>query len=120
MAEDPVAQYKEVLGMVGEATLRMSEYESRQAMRLSDEVTDAKRAVSEATDVESKVSKEITAWWQQVRSRLSNLRWIIPGPLPTPEPDADPQRLNEYLSQVEPATDDLLGAIRKASRGGRF
>lgn len=119
MADDPVALYKEVLGRVGEATQHMSEYESRRAMRLTEEVHEAKRAVTEATEVESTVSTEIAAWWQQVRSRLSNLRWIIPGPLPTSEPDADPKRLSEYLSQVEPATDELLGAIRKASRGRR-
>jgi pantothenate synthetase len=115
--EDPVARYKELLGLASDATHQMSEYQRRRAVELVEEVADAQRAITRAAEAESKVVSEITEWWREMRATMASLRWITPGPLPKPDTAADPELLSEYLSRIEPLTEELRAAMRKAGRG---
>jgi hypothetical protein len=119
LTDDPVARYKELLGIVSQATQRMADHERRRATELAGELTAAKRAIGEASEAETKVGTEISAWWQRIATRMTGLRWITPGPRPIPDPNADPAELDTYLAAIEPATDELQGALRRAGGPAR-
>ena len=118
--DDPIAEYRHLLGTIAETSRRMSEHAAGRVAALSGGLGGAERAIAAEAEAEARVVEEIGAWWQhRVASRLAHLRWISPGPRPTADPSADPGRLDEYLAQIEPASDALFAAVAAASRRGR-
>lgn len=113
--DDPVAQYKETLTAAREAAARSSERERRRATELANEIAEAERAITAAADEEQQVSQEIHAWWRRVAATVADVKWLSAGRRPAPDPAARPERLAEYLGEIEPATDALKSALRKAS-----
>lgn len=114
-APDPASRYKALLGIAHQAAQEFREQESARAAKLGGEIHAAGRAVESARKKEEAVTKEVTGWWAEVTLRLTKLRWTTPGPRPKPDPEGQPELLDEYMSQVLPATDKVYSALRRAA-----
>lgn len=114
-ADDPVAQYKELLETARQAAQQLTETERRRTVELVAEIAAADKAITAATEAETQVSQEISAWWRQVVAGIADVKWIKPGQRPAPDPAGRPERLTDYLAEIEPATDALKAALRKAA-----
>lgn len=114
-ADDPVTQYKEILDTTRQAARKLAERERRRMVELIAEIAAADKAIKAATEAENQVVQEISAWWRQVATWMTGLGWITPGRPPEPDPTGRPERLEDYLAEIEPATDALMAAIRKAA-----
>ncbi|CAM3717914.1 hypothetical protein KIPE111705_21645 [Kibdelosporangium persicum] len=112
--QDPVAQYKEILDLTRQAAQKLAERERRRRVELVTEIAAAEKEIKSAAAQEEQVRKEITAWWRQVTARLAGLTWITPGRPPEPDPAGRPDRLDDYLAEIEPATNTFTAALRKA------
>lgn len=115
LPDDPVARYKETLATARDAAKRAGERERRRLTELAGEVAEADRAITAANEEEEQVSAEVRAWWRQLASQVTDLKWFSLGPRPEADPAARPEQLQEYLAEIEPATDALRSALRKAS-----
>jgi hypothetical protein len=113
--EDPVAKYKETLDITRQAARKLQERERRRRVDLIAEITAADKRIAAATEAEQQVTKEITAWWRQVTAKLAGLTWIKVGRPPEPDKAGRPDRLDDYLAEIEPATNLLYAAIRRAT-----
>jgi hypothetical protein len=114
-ADDPVTQYKEILDTTRQAARKLAERERRRTVELVTEIAAADKAIKAATEAETQVAQEISAWWRQVAAGMAGLAWITPGRPPEPDPAGKPERLEDYLAEIEPATNTLVAALRKAS-----
>ena len=115
MSTDPVAEYKEILDVTRQAAQRLAERERRRATELVTEIAAADKAIKAATEAETELAKQIAGWWRQVAAKLVTLNWITPGRPPEPDPAGRPELLDDYIAEIEPATNTLLAALRKAS-----
>jgi hypothetical protein len=114
-ADDPVALYKEILDTTRRASLKLSEGERKRTIELAAEIRDADRAIKAATEKETQASQEITAWWREVAARMTGLTWITPGRPPEPDPEARAKLLDDYMAEIQPRTNALIAALRRAS-----
>jgi hypothetical protein len=114
-ADDPVAQYKEILDTTRQAALKLSERERKRTVELIAEIREADKAIKAATEKEIKVKQEIGEWWREVAARMAGLGWITPGRIPEPDPAADPALLDEYMGTIDPKTNAFTAALRRAA-----
>ncbi|ALG11118.1 hypothetical protein [Kibdelosporangium phytohabitans] len=114
MTQDPVARYKEILDVTRQAAQKLAERERRRRVEVVTEITAADREIKAAAEEEEQVRKEITGWWRQVVARMDGISWISRGPLPDPDPAGRPDRLDDYIAEIEPATNAFTAALRKA------
>nr|WP_042185196.1 hypothetical protein [Kibdelosporangium sp. MJ126-NF4]CEL16606.1 hypothetical protein [Kibdelosporangium sp. MJ126-NF4]CTQ89043.1 hypothetical protein [Kibdelosporangium sp. MJ126-NF4] len=114
MNQDPVARYKEILDVTRQAAQQLAERERRRRVTVVTEITAANRAITAATEQEEQVRKEISGWWRQVAARMDGVPWISPGKPPEPDPAGRPDRLDEYIAEIEPATNTFTSVLRKA------
>ncbi|MET0237592.1 MAG: hypothetical protein ABW224_23305 [Kibdelosporangium sp.] len=115
MRDDPVAQYKEILDVTRKAALKLSERERKRTVELVHEIAAAGRAIKAAEEAEAELGKQITDWWRQVTTKLAAVTWITTGGPPKPDPAGRPERLDDYVAEIEPATNTLVAALRKAA-----
>jgi hypothetical protein len=115
VTEDPVVQYKEILDSTRQAARALADRERRRTVELVTEIAAAEKAIKKAEAAEEQVALEIKAWWRQVATSLAGLTWISPGRPIEPDPAGRPDRLHDYLSEIEPATNALAAALRKAT-----
>lgn len=114
MSNDPVAEYKEILDTTRQAANRLAERERRRTLEIGTEILAAEKKIKSATEAEKELNKQIAGWWRQVAVRLVSLNWISPGKPPEPDPAGDPAGLDDYLQRIEPETNALIAALRKA------
>lgn len=113
--DDPAARYKALLGAAHTAARAHGEHERERAVALVREIADARKRVTETTKAESDVAEEVVEWWREVIGRITGLKWIASGRRPAPDPSARPELLEQYLAEVEPATERFHEALRRAS-----
>ncbi|OLR92128.1 hypothetical protein [Actinokineospora bangkokensis] len=111
---DPVGRYKALLGLAHTAASEFREESAARAAALGGEIFEAGRKVDSARKAEDSVRKEVTGWWREVQKRVSSVSWVSTGRLPDPDPTADPDQLDAYLSQIWNATDRFYEAVRRA------
>ncbi len=115
MTGDPVAEYKEILDITRQAALKLNERERRRAVEIVTEIAAAGKAIKAAEAAEAELAKQISDWWRQVTAKLSPLNWITAGRPPEPDPAGRPDRFDDYIAEIEPATNTLFAALRKAA-----
>ncbi|WP_436497466.1 hypothetical protein [Actinokineospora sp. HUAS TT18] len=116
MTDDPAARYKELLDTAHQAARRHAEYERGRVVALAAEVVDADKEITAAAKVTEEVTEEVTGWWRRrVLAPTADVSWITPGALPAPDPSADPAQLADYMAHIQPATEALVAAVRRAS-----
>ncbi|CRK57490.1 hypothetical protein [Alloactinosynnema sp. L-07] len=116
MSTDPVVGYKELLDAAHQAARRHAEHERGRVVAIVGEIVDADKEITAATESAAKVTDEVTGWWRrQVLAPTADLSWITPGALPAPDLTADPAQLADYMAHIEPATEALTAALRRAS-----
>ncbi|HVK25453.1 MAG TPA: hypothetical protein VM677_29190 [Actinokineospora sp.] len=116
MTTDPAARYKELLDAAHQAARKHSEHERTRTVAIAAEIVDADKEITAATESAAKVTEEVTGWWRrQVLAPTSDLSWITPGAVPAPDLTADPTHLADYMAHIEPATEALTAALRRAS-----
>lgn len=116
MTDDPSARYKELLDTAHRAARTHSEHERARSLALIGEIAAEDKEIAAAKDAEAKVTEEVTGWWRrQVAAPLADVSWLTLGSLPTADLSADPENLKDYLAHIEPATDALNAAVRRAS-----
>lgn len=115
MTEDPVAHYKEILDSTRQAARALADRERRRTVELITEISAAQKAIAKAEEAEEQVAQEIKGWWRQVATSLAGLNWISAGRPIEPDPAGRLDRLDDYLAEIEPATNALAAALRKAT-----
>ena len=115
MTQDPVARYKEMLDVTRRAAQKLADRERRRRVDVVTEITAADQAIKAGAEQEEQVRKEITGWWRQVAVRMDGLGWISAGRLPEPDQAGHPDLLDDYLAEIEPATNTFTAALRKAA-----
>lgn len=116
MTDDPSARYKELLDTAHRAARTHSEHERARSLALIGEIAAEDKEIAAAKDAEAKVTEEVTGWWRrQVAAPLADVGWLTLGSTPAADLGADPAHLKDYLARIEPATDALNTAVRRAS-----
>ena len=111
--EDPVAEYKRLLDTAHQAARAHADHERLRAQELAERVREASKEITAAKTREAELAKEITGWWSNETRHLTSLDWLDLAP-PSPDPAADPRRLNAHLADIEPATAAFRAAVRRA------
>jgi len=114
---DPIAEYKEILDVTRQASLKLAELERKRTVELVTEIREADKAITRAEEIEKQVQGEIRGWWAQVAARMAGLGWIVPGRPPDKDPDpaARPKLLEDYMAEVQPKTNAFTNALRRAA-----
>ncbi|MBP2325427.1 hypothetical protein JOF56_005812 [Kibdelosporangium banguiense] len=115
MSTDPVAEYKEILDVTRQAALKLSERERRRQVEIVTEIAAAGKQIKAAEAAEAELGKQISDWWRQATAKLVALNWITAGRPPEPDPAGRPELLDDYIAEIEPATNVLFNALRKAA-----
>lgn len=114
MTQDPVARYKELLGLAHRAGHAHAEQSTKRAAALVEEIFAADKEIQEAEEAEKTATTDVVEWWREVAKSIAGVSWIVSGPRPSPDPRADPDKLWEYIAEVKPATNRFKTALRKA------
>jgi hypothetical protein len=115
VSDDPVAEYKEILDVTRRAAQQLAERERRRSLEVLTEILTADKAIKSTTEAETELKKQIAEWWRKVAAKLFDLNWLPAGRPPEPDPAGRPERLDDYVGEIEPATNTLYTAIRRAS-----